>query len=120
MFFFDLEPASSFNSYTALITQTGGNAPSETILRNTFSEVPVFSYISPGVYQIASDVFTSGKTLVLLGFGKAGSYGSISYDFVVHGDDPTLSNIRIYSINTAGAPEDGLLTNASIEIRVYP
>lgn len=107
------DEVAGYNVYTALITQAGVLAPVATVFQNTLGDVPVFSYLSPGAYKIASPAFTIGKTFVLLGFGKAGSFGYINYDFQV-------SDIRLYCINTAGAPEDGLLSNASIEIRVYP
>src|SRR5207249_2358364 len=54
--------------YRALLTQSGTDAPVATILQNALPVVPTFTYVSPGVYNMAATgIFVQNKTGMLLG-----------------------------------------------------
>jgi hypothetical protein len=57
-----------YKVYTALLTQSGTNAPVATVLENTFNETFTFTRIATGIYRIvsANNAFTTGKTFVIM------------------------------------------------------
>ena len=96
-----------YKVYTALLSQSGTNAPVATVLENTLGEV-TFSSLD-GIYNTATSIglFTNNKTIVFLGAGN----------------DPAYSNqVFVEDINTilfnVSTSEDAM-NNTSIEIRVY-
>jgi hypothetical protein len=48
----------NYRVYTALLTQYGTNAPTATVLENTLGFVPVFNYISTGIYSLSNTEFS--------------------------------------------------------------
>lgn len=59
--------SSSYLVYTALLSQTGTDAPVATVLENTLGFVPTYSYEDVGNYRINNTGgFTLNKTFVLL------------------------------------------------------
>jgi len=112
---------SNYKIYTALLTQTGTNAPTAIVLENTLGTTPTFTYypgsgFDPliGVYSIdASDTFIPNKTTV---YCANANNGLILLD-------PNLgapNNIYIYSYDITGPSlADNILNNTFIEIRVY-
>lgn len=106
-------PARPYLVYTALLSQTGTNAPTATVLENTLGGTVSFTRTVIGQYIATSSnsVFTSGKTACIITNGDAfGSIGS---------QRDTSSNVTINSISEAGAFSDNVIYNATIEIRVY-
>ena len=102
-------------SYHALLTQAGVTAPVATVLQNSITGTMTWSRQAVGQYVITNDgtPFTAGKVLVFVNNGS-------------HGDDKLVgwlpvntSNVSLTTGNLAGANADAVLTNASIEIRVY-
>jgi len=58
---FNLKP--KYKVYTALLTQSGINAPVATVLENTLGATITYSRVSDGIYTITTDgIFTSDKT----------------------------------------------------------
>ena len=110
-----------YTSYTALLTQTGTNAPTATVLLNTLGGEPVWSYVDVGLYAITlNGAFTANKTFVLVGC----QYNSGQTDTIVPSIE--FANVTENSIPLGtrqiegGALTNGILEGTSIEIRVYP
>ena len=96
-----------YKVYTALLTQTGTNAPVATVLENTLGGTVTWSRTVPGGYfATLSDAFTTDKTTVLITNGSTnGNY--------IHGAAVSTTNVNII------APNDGQIDRATVEIRVY-
>lgn len=94
--------------YTALISQTGTNAPTAIVLENTLGTVPTFNYEGVGQYSISlNGNFLTVNTFQLIGNNNLGGFDILNiYD---NGDDSVW-------IDT-GANDK--LSNTPIEIRVY-
>jgi len=102
-----------YKVYTALLTQTGTDAPVATVLENTLGEVPVFNYLSDGVYEISttSDIFVQLKTIA-----DIKPFYDPNFNTVVVRND---FKIRIYTYDFSGASANDYLSKTPIEIRVY-
>ena len=57
-------PASTYKVYSALLTQTGSNAPVATVLENTLNFTPSWVREGVGVYSIQNSIFELNKTTV--------------------------------------------------------
>lgn len=101
-----------YDSYVALLTQDGTNAPTAVVLENQLGTV-LFQYDGLGDYRVLSPsgAFELGKTFV-----SALSTGNTNI-----GIDHTSNGLIYIStwLLAADAPDNGLLTNAPFEIRVY-
>lgn len=103
--------------YTALLTQTGTNAPTALILNNTLGGVPVWSYIQTGTYMITlSGGFVIGKTFPVIsgvlpdidgGKNAVAVQSDVNSIFVQTGSGVAMSF------------SDDYLLNTPFEIRVY-
>jgi len=103
--------ATSFYTYTALISQAGTAAPTANVLFNTIpSGFLTWSRNAGGDYSLTSTStpFTSGKTIVFVNGGSAENNHDIAWERI------SDSEIKILTHNS-----DGKLTNGSLEIRVY-
>ena len=102
-----------YKVYTALLTQSGTNAPVATVLENTLGTV-TFTRSSTGVYFVnSSGLFTEDKTFVIMGAGaNAGAINAIN-----------LINSSAFSIVTKAlsthSDADSANTKVAFEIRVY-
>jgi hypothetical protein len=102
----------NYTKLVVLISQSGTNAPTLTILENTtgatFSTV---RYVA-GAYQISasSSIFTADKTLVL-----ANNY---RYPYTIDINRTGADNLTIGTYNGASTSDDVLL-NSSLEVRIY-
>lgn len=117
-------PEPAYKVYTALLTQSGGDAPVATVLENTIEITPSFAYNNVGQYSIEfpglfpyAEGF--GQVLTFFTTSNSGSFTYLGQTF------PSTSYISIgtragYTVGpfTAGQLTDGLLSG-SIEIRVY-
>lgn len=106
-------PSEDYLVYTALLTQSGVNAPIATVLKNTLGGTVVWTYDVPGSY-IATLVaaFPLAKTWLYIS-----QYGDDTFQNYLERSSDDV--IRLYTYD-AGTPTDSLLaTIASIEIRVY-
>lgn len=102
-----------YKVYTALLSQSGTDAPVATVLENTLGGTVVWSYASPGTYVATlSGAFTSNKTFLHL--------ENLNWD-------GSANNLLQYlDVNTCrlliAAGDDFISSgnDAQIEIRVYP
>lgn len=102
-----------YKVYTALISQTGTSAPTATILENTLGGTVVWTRTGTGAYLATlSGVFTANKTSVLVTPTSGSTIASASSSSV---NDVNLST----ALSTTAAAIDGVLANATIEIKVY-
>ena len=94
-----------YKVYTALLTQSGTDAPVATILENTIGNIG-FNYSDVGNYFVNSNnLFTIDKTYILFG----GVYGGENW-INIYGNSSVIELI--------GSNND-VLVNTPIEIRVY-
>ncbi len=107
--------SSSYKVYTALLSQTGGTAPTSIVLENTIGSI-TFNRISPGFYEVLSNnLFVLGQMYLFLGNGNSGiseiTENTTSSIYMVTrditSDTPFIPNV------------DDLLVNTTIEIRIY-
>ena len=104
----------AYKVYSALLTQTGINPPGVTVLENTLGIVPKWGRVSQGNYRaLALGAFTLGKTVIVPGV--------INFDSLNNNTPATVDEVFIETIagGLAPGPDDGLLNNTFIEIRVY-
>ena len=98
--------ARPYRVYTALLTQTGMDAPVATVLENTLGTINI-TYSSPGTYYVASDfLFTLNKTAIFTGSTNNG-------DIMI----ATQNNNSLLVLTSIGLND--CLVNTPIEIRVY-
>ena len=110
-----LSYAKPYKVYTALLTQSGTNPPTATVLENTLGGTVVWSYTSPGYYVATlNNTFTINKTAIIFSFADDGN-GWIATPYYI--DD---SNIGLSTMSDAVTPANGkMLYPSTIEIRVY-
>lgn len=105
---------SSYLVYTALLTQSGTDAPVATVLQNTLGGTVVWTRVVEGYYEgTLNGVFTANKTYCTAMIG-GGVGGAISF---------RRSDSNVVQLETGsgdGTPEDGWLNTSAAEIRVYP
>jgi len=102
----------NYKTYTALLSQTGTNAPTAIVLENTLGGTVVWTRSLIGNYVgTLSGAFTTNKTAVLHGNGTTNT--------IVSSIVSSVNSVGIVT-TTAGAGADGLLSNTTLEIRVYP
>ena len=108
----DAVAARPYKVYTALLSQTGTDAPTATVLENTLGGTIVWSRTSVGRYTgTLNNAFTLNKTIVFLNLGGANSPTAYS----THAYSNSISTVLLQP-NPAS---DNLLGPAAIEIRVY-
>lgn len=102
----------NYTKLVALISQSGTDAPTLTILENTTGAT--FSAVrqAQGIYQITtlSTVFTANKTLVLA--------NNFRYPYTIDINRTGATTITIGTYNGVSTSDDVLL-NSSLEIRIY-
>ena len=112
---YTIEDIKGYKVFTALLTQSGGTAPVATVLENTIG-VMSLQYSYPGNYSITSVEFNGfadyGKVAVLFTNGGSGYFTNTQYV-------PPINGITIRTLNNLNTATDGLINNATIEIRVY-
>ena len=109
--------ARPYKVYTALLTQTGTNAPVATVLENTLGGTVVWSYASTGVYVAnLTGAFTINKTIV---FTSNAAYPVTPPHQFTGGVRSNSDSIQITSKNGSGTLTNDLISSMSLEIRVY-
>jgi len=104
----------NYKKYVALISQTGTSAPTATVLENTLGGTVIWTRTGTGAYLATlTGVFTTNKTVVFITQTSGSSIVSSSYSSV---NDVSVSTANSTTANAI----DGVLTNSSMEIRVYP
>lgn len=103
--------------YTALLSQSGTDAPTAIVLENTLGFTPTFSRSNAGLYNINATEFSTidvDKLLIFTGTGNVG--GNINLNvFTVFSGGATID----LQVASGGANVD-ILNNTPIEIRIYP
>lgn len=106
--------ARPYKVYTALLTQTGTNAPVATVLENTLGATISYSLGGTG-FVVATSSTTSftdpNKVFISISNGNGAGFFSVLRI--------QTNQVRIVQQNIAGANTDGLLQTANFEIRVY-
>jgi len=112
-----------YKVYTALLTQSGTNAPTATILENTIGTV-TFTYLSTGNYRITTPGgFIKAKTWLTPVNASAFDQNTNSNLVFSMMDDGSTYNELILGTETGWLDlnhSNGLLDSFPIEIRVYP
>ena len=116
----------SYLVYTALLTQTGTDAPVATVLENTLGGTVVWSYVSTGTYRATlASAFTADKT-VIPGFAditdntRRTQYNYDADDYFIGASIISTSIIELSVVDGVLIPNNGKLTSYFFEIRVYP
>ena len=101
-----------YKVYTALLSQSGTDAPVATVLENTLGDI-VWSYVVPGIYTgTLFDTFLENKTIGFSGNGRF-SIGEPTSQIEFY-----RNNNNSIGIEIPGGTDD-LITGFPIEIRVY-
>lgn len=108
----------NYKKLVATVSQSGSNAPTMTILENTFGIEPTWEYIGTGQYDLVfpNNTFTEEAKIVTneKARGASGNLWFVSTGFGINSG----STIKYFVfLNESNA--DGWLYNAPIEIRVY-
>lgn len=111
----------NYKRYVALVSQSGTDAPTATVLENTFNMTPVWSYATDGSYNLTiTNAFPSAsKVFVLVSDGRYANFDATYIAVTVVGVWATSSIINFQTTLTGAVPSNGLLSNTSIEVRVY-
>jgi hypothetical protein len=115
------DTALSYNVYSALLTQTGTNAPVATVLENTLGGTVVWSYVSAGTYRATlASAFTANKTAVQITMST-----TLNPNYtVVRATDASVAtqpnSIGIIVVDSSGTNSNNAMVQTFIEIRVYP
>lgn len=110
-----LANSGSSKVYKALITQSGTDAPVATVLVNTLSGTPVWSYSSTGRYVLTlASEFTTAKTSVFINATNSADGGCLFGIFRANTDEVNVSS------SSAGVLSDDVLNDTPIIIEVFP
>jgi len=112
-----ISSGSLYKVFSALLNQSGTNAPTATVLENTLNILPGhFTRTSPGNYVLTkTGAFPPSKTMYFISPQSQGVY---FYTLDSGGGDS--DNFYIFSsIGFIGNYSDNAMTNVPFEIRVY-
>ena len=106
--------------YTALITQSGGAAPTAKVLQNTLGGTVVLARSSAGQYTLTlSGAFTVDKTF-FFPFSRYEPQGSDrKFIYVTRASANVINLFSQFGASGSIAFSDTMLTDEPIEIRVY-
>jgi hypothetical protein len=104
-----------YKVYSALLTQSGTDAPTAIILENTLGEIPIWTRVNRGNFRLTSpnSTFDKEKTITMI-TPQIGDY-ELSVDTI----NETPIEIRINQIDRTTSLGADELDHLSIEIRVY-
>jgi hypothetical protein len=101
------------SSYVALLTQSGTDAPTATVLENSTGETPSLAYESEGNYDLVfAQTLDEDATSILIQ-----SLTSLTSNVCAYWLD--ANTIRISTLNGGGSFTDGLLSKTTIQIKIY-
>jgi hypothetical protein len=115
-----------YQSYEALVSQTGTSTPTATVGNNDFSGVTMtWARTGAGVYTLTANsaVFTAGKTLVLLSQlqNLNGSIRAVVTSTTVITVTTAVQSLAVLGLlGFTATNTDALLIATGIEVRVYP
>ena len=104
--------STAYDSYVALLTQTGTAAPVATVLSNNLTATLTWARTGTGVYTLTANAatFTANKTIVFLNNGSDTTAVLIPPIVWTRTSDTVLT----ITIGT-----DAAITNGSFEVRIY-
>jgi hypothetical protein len=106
----------AYKVYTALLSQAGASAPTATVLENTTGYTFTYAYASPGIYSITSSTtLPLNKTVIFSGSGLTG--GGVAK---IINASYASGTVTVITANNIGVNSNDILSQTSIEIRVYP
>lgn len=113
--------AGNYKRYVALVSQSGTDAPTATVLENTFNMTPVWSYGTDGSYNLTiTNAFPdASKVFILISDGRYANFDATYIAVTVVGIWSTTSVINFQTALTGNVQANSLLSNTPIEIRVY-
>jgi hypothetical protein len=104
-----------YKSYVALLNQTGGNAPTATVVYNDLGEI-TYEYNSDGDYLIKSNgLFIENKIFFTVQQTQNNSPVSVNIILSRYDNDTLFLKINVEGTG----PSNDWLLNAPIEIRLY-
>ena len=100
----------AYTVYTALVTQTGGTAPTATVLQNTTGDTLTWARTGAGTYTVTSGtaLFTPNKTAVFCNVGNGERNQMLMW---------TRTSTSVLTLTTNGS--DGRITSGAFEVRIY-
>jgi hypothetical protein len=103
-----------YDSYTALLNQTGTNAPVATVLSSNLTGTLTWARTAQGTYTLTASVatFTANKTIVFVNPGS--NLGSL-----ITWTRTSDTVLTIQSHTTTGQASDGIIADGSFEVRIY-
>ncbi len=109
-----IKDVKKFKTWVAKLSQTGTDAPSETVLDTDFGEITL-ERVATGVYNLLSTdtEFIPAKTIVIMGT-PSGQGNS----FII--DNTNAARITLTTFDASLNESDDLLSDTAIEIRTYP
>ena len=106
--------AAAYLVYTALLSQSGTDAPVATVLQNTLGGTVVWSRNTTGDFSATlGGAFTTNKTTVFSSIN-----GDQSAGYVIIYETLSEDEVKLYKRDDSFAAADGL--GCTVEIRVYP
>jgi hypothetical protein len=114
--------SSSYLVYTALLTQSGTDAPVATVLENTLGGAVALNYDGVGGYYAASSAFTEGKTIAFATPNGAfnGNIAMVAVETLFNEGGYPNEIVYLATRDAAGAPRDDWGAPIGLEIRVFP
>jgi hypothetical protein len=110
--------STTIRTYKALLNQSGTTAPRGSVMYNTFRSAPTWSYIRTGIYDCTfSGVFQTGLLWTQPPIVATGIYPTGGTTWTGNLFFTRLNNNVIELHSPLG---NGVLTNTSVEITVYP
>lgn len=101
-----------YKKYVALVSQSGTSAPTVTVLENTFGGTVVWTRAATGNYHgTLTGVYTLDKTTAQI----TGNFSN-----VLTSAYRVSSDVVAFQTTSSGTAVDSGVTNATLEIRVYP
>jgi len=104
--------------YTALLTQTGTNNPTQVILENTTGKTFTWTYSLLGAYVCNSATLPANKYTMLLGSNFKNTNNSA---FLVIASDNLFAIRTVITSNSGGASviSNDILVNTMFEVLIY-
>ena len=112
----DAVAAKPYKVYTALLSQSGTNAPTAIVLENTLGGTVVWARNNVGSYTaILTGAWIGNKTFVFVSQGSSSNIGSSIR--TIRG---TTTDLHLFTYDSSKTLSDNIIdNNAPIEIRVY-
>jgi hypothetical protein len=109
-----------YKVYTALLTQSGTDAPVATVLENTLGATVSFTRTNTGVYKavFSNEILTETNHSFLQGAGNAISLVSI-WGYYISSTEFLFECYDLGNVGLGFETKDDILDNQFIEIRVY-